>query len=965
MRYQLILSGEEIASQTINVEEETMIVGRGEGVGLRIETQAVSRQHARLNWDGNQLWVEDLASSNGTFLNGQRVTARQSLKGGDEIRLGRRVRILVRVAGETVDASAAQTLFDAEPVEDKSAPSTIISQAEQAILFEDKDVITVGRASDNDIILNMPIVSRYHARVTRRAGRLKLEDLQTPNGTFVNGRRISSVWLEEGDAVRIGMVRFEVGGEGLTQETTEEGMWLAAVGLNQWVRPDLNILQDISLVIEPREMVVVVGQSGSGKTTLMNAFSGFYPASEGEVVVNGVNIYRNFDEIRQHIGYVPQQDIIHKELTIWEALDYAARLRMPPDTSRAERHARIQQTLKDLDLAHRKDVPIAQLSGGQQKRASIGVELLTQPGLFFLDEPTSGLDPGTETGFMRMLRRLADRGRTIIIVTHTTKNVTLADKVIFMARGGYLAFYGPPAEALSYFDKYRSEADRLLEPISFDEIYTLLDDESNGTPADWGLRFKQHKAYRQYIEKPLRVKEQLPSLDDTARSSLMLTSVDAAPLPTVSRPKSVLPQTKASSGHQFRVLFARNLRVLARDRFSLALMLLVAPLVSMLDFVLAALLGKAPFDFYSGSFPVVMTTLFSLTIYAVMVGSLSSMREIIKERDIYQRERLVNLKMIPYAFSKLGVAFALAFYQAVWYVGLHYLAFDMPGGWHDILFVYLTLALTALAGMMLGLLSSALAPNANAAPLIVILFMVPQIVLSGAQVPLPNAISALSSTRWGLEALMSITGVGSDLMADPCWQLPTVTRALMTVEDETGLCRCMGLNLMNPDVCEFPGIGQYATPLLAAPPPVSPVPLGDPPAEPVIPDPPEVPETTAGAVAVALYLQDMQTYQAEVVAIQDAYKAKLTEYQSRADVYAAQMFVYQQSLLQWQISRSLALEPAKGMVAHFLDDYSWTFVNLEDRPLFWRKVTTTWLGQSTIIFVVFGGMLVVLRWRDQ
>jgi ABC-type multidrug transport system ATPase subunit len=178
------------------------------------------------------------------------------------------------------------------------------------------------------------------------------------------------------------------------------------------------------------------------------------------VLVNGIDVYRNFDAIRNEIGYVPQRDIIHMELTVYQALDYAARLRMPRDTSKAERHKRITEVLEDLDLVHRKDVQISGLSGGQQKRVSIGVELLTRPGLFFLDEPTSGLDPGTETAFMHLMRRLADQGRTIVMVTHATKNVMLADKVVFLARGGYLAWFGPPDEALAYFDQYRTERER-------------------------------------------------------------------------------------------------------------------------------------------------------------------------------------------------------------------------------------------------------------------------------------------------------------------------------------------------------------------------------------------------------------------------------------------------------------------------------------------------------------------------
>src|SRR5688572_2359573 len=194
------------------------------------------------------------------------------------------------------------------------------------------------------------------------------------------------------------------------------------------------------------------------------------------------------------------------ELTVYQALDYAAQLRMPADTSKEERDQRVKEVLQDLDLLHRQDVQISGLSGGQQKRVSIGVELITKPGLFFLDEPTSGLDPGTETALMQLKRRLADQGRTIILITHATKNVMLADKVIFLARGGYLAWFGPPEEALEYFNEYRSDRESRAGTIEFDEIYAILDDSSHGKPEDWAKRYRESKAYQKYISKPLEGK---------------------------------------------------------------------------------------------------------------------------------------------------------------------------------------------------------------------------------------------------------------------------------------------------------------------------------------------------------------------------------------------------------------------------------------------------------------------------
>ena len=180
--------------------------------------------------------------------------------------------------------------------------------------------------------------------------------------------------------------------------------------MNKWVRRKLNILHDVSLIVKPNEFVVVVGQSGGGKTTLVDAIAGFRPASDGRVFVDGVDVYRNVNFLRDKIGYVPQRDIIHMELTVYQALDFSARLRLPPRYQKVARKARINEVLDELGLDNQRDVRISELSGGQQKRVSIGVELLTRPRLFFLDEPTSGLDPGNETAFMHLMRRLAARG---------------------------------------------------------------------------------------------------------------------------------------------------------------------------------------------------------------------------------------------------------------------------------------------------------------------------------------------------------------------------------------------------------------------------------------------------------------------------------------------------------------------------------------------------------------------------
>jgi ABC transport system ATP-binding/permease protein len=372
-----------------------------------------------------------------------------------------------------------------------------------------------------------------------------------------------------------------------------KGSLVEALHLNKWVTRKINILQDVSLVFKPGEFIAVVGQSGGGKTTMVDAIAGFRPASNGKVFVDGIDVYRNSTSMRGKIGYVPQRDIIHMELTVYQALDYSAKLRLPKKTKRAERKQRIEEVLEELDLQNHKNMRISELSGGQQKRVSIGVELLTRPQLFFLDEPTSGLDPGNETMFMRLLRRLADQGRTVILITHATKNVMMADKVLFMGRGGHMAFFGPPHEAMEYFSEFREEDTVKNGPMEFDEIYAILDNPAYGNAKDWGVKFTFSKAYHKYIEAPLLARQKdLEEGDKKTRTKRIRAASKQA-----KKANRQARRQQISSFRQFFILSARNLNILFRDRSSLILMLLIAPIVGTLDLMLAPLLGKDVLSF--------------------------------------------------------------------------------------------------------------------------------------------------------------------------------------------------------------------------------------------------------------------------------------------------------------------------------------------------------------------------------
>ena len=927
--------------QSFSLDKPRYTLGRSSDNDIVIASPIVSSHHAVLEKSADGFSLTSLPdATNPIYSQGEVLSAPQPLHDGDILRIG------------SIDPGVMVSLEYRSPAEASSR-----GMARQ-ITFGEKNHIQIGRDPSNDVVLDAPTISRYHALVERVGQRYRVRDLGSTNGTFVNDLRIAAeTWLQSGDAIRIGAYRFVLGADRLTEFDESSGLRLEAIGLNKWVRKDLNLLKNISLLFKPREFVVIVGQSGGGKSTLVDAIAGYRPATDGRVLVNDTDVYKNFDVIRNQIGFVPQKDIIHMELTVYQELEYAAQLRMPADTTPEECHQRVMEVLADLDLVHRKDVQISGLSGGQQKRVSIGVELLTKPGLFFLDEPTSGLDPGTETALMHLMRRLADQGRTIILITHATKNVMLADKVVFLARGGYLAWFGPPDEALQFFDQYRSERDRHARSMEFDEIYAILDDPGKGKAEDWAKRYREHPAYQKHIIAALAQYGHSPE------------GAAAPPAEGASPPESTgkarTPRTsgaRASSARQFRILSARNIKILTRDRTSLILMLAVAPIVGLLDVVLSVTLGRDLFDYKVGSMANVITSMFMPLMYAILVGALSQMREFVKETDIYKRERLVNLRAFPYVLSKVWVAILLALYQTTCYTVIHYLAFKMPGGAAEFVLFYGAMFLVVLSGMMLGLLGSAIAPNANAAPLIVILLIVPQLVLAGALIPLPGAVTALTTTRWAFELLVSVSGVGSKVSADLCWELPEEVLDDMPLAVKDGLnCGCMGSNVLRQASCEFPGIGEFYDPAIDQPEPVQPSEIGSPPAEPEIPPPPEQPVNQSDQVAMAEFLQAMKSYQEKVDGIREDYKRQIEQFQAKADVFKAEMIDYQKNLATWEIDRNAAVGKAEGIISSFYHDFSWAFVDKQNSQAYWSKLLRAGLVQIVYQMVCFVLIYLVMR----
>ncbi len=310
--------------------------------------------------------------------------------------------------------------------------------------------VKIGRATDNDIVIPDVLASRHHATLIPTPGGMEIADNRSINGTFVNGSRVDTALLNEGDVVTIGNVDLLFTGGTLVRRT-ETGAATATGGLDvrgvTWtIEHNKTLLDNISLTARPGTLTAVIGPSGAGKSTLARLIAGYTHPTSGTVTFEGHNIHAEYASLRSRIGMVPQDDVVHGQLTVNQALMYAAELRLPPDTTKEDRQQVVAQVLGELEMTQHADTRVDKLSGGQRKRASVALELLTGPSLLILDEPTSGLDPALDRQVMTMLRQLADAGRVVLVVTHSLTYLDVCDQVLLLAPGGMTAFCGPPSQ---------------------------------------------------------------------------------------------------------------------------------------------------------------------------------------------------------------------------------------------------------------------------------------------------------------------------------------------------------------------------------------------------------------------------------------------------------------------------------------------------------------------------------------
>ncbi len=596
-------------------------------------------------------------------------------------------------------------------------------------------VMRIGRALENDLVVSDLQVSRNHAEFhSTPDGRMEIRDLGSHNGTYVNGQPIAkggSQLLGPTDVVGVGHSTFRIVGDRLEEFVDTGEISFSARHLTVTVDGGKQILKDVSFGVPEKSLIAVIGPSGSGKSTLLKALTGYRPADQGEVLYDNRNLYKQFAELRQRIGLVPQDDILHKELTVKRALKYAAKLRFPADTTAAERDARIDEVLRELKLDIHKDKKVTSLSGGQRKRVSVALELLTKPSLIFLDEPTSGLDPGMDRDVMQLLRGLADDGRTVLVVTHSVAELAICDKLLVMAPGGSVAYFGPPEEALNFFG-YDTWAD----------VFSAFE---NYRDYDWAGRWKGSQHYQMYAA----------DLDAAAPQS-----VAVPPMQAMKPPK---PQGWMS---QFVTLVRRYVSVIVSDKGFLALMVILPAVLGAVSLLIDADKGLLPNPPNAAGRIVpngtATTVLLILAVGATFAGAANSVRELIKERVIYERERATGLSRSAYLMSKVFVLGVITVLQGLLVGIIGFSTREIPGeglvlGSMTLIELSLPIMGLGFTSMMFGLVISSLVKTAEKTMPLLVMFAIIQVVFTGCLFALNGAVgvdqfSYLMPSRWAVAA---------------------------------------------------------------------------------------------------------------------------------------------------------------------------------------------------------------------
>ena len=702
----------------VTVPPAGLTIGSTAEADVAVPAAFLAPRHARISERDGAWVVEPLSTAGLVLLRGDMVR-RAPIAQGDVFRLADRVGNFLTV----------KVPRDARRPAREGALRAPLPGPDQSYL--------IGSDPSCRIRLDHPLVQPRHVAMRRDvAGVLWLEDRGTAAGTYLNGQRLRGRQSAgPGDILQVGPFSARVGTTAL--EPLEQ---VAGVDIQvSDARVDApasgrgrgrTLLHHVSLRLPPASMTAVAGPSGAGKTTLMRLLSGQLAAAAGSVSYNGADLADCRQAWAALMGYVPQEDIVHADLTVNEALGYQARLRLGQGA--ATRNARVERVVSLMGLTEQRGQLVKTLSGGQRKRVSIACELLNEPQIMFLDEPTSGLDPGLDKRMMLLLRLLADQGRTVVLTTHAITHVDVCDTLVLVGPGGHVIYAGAPQAALDWFGVQ-----------SLGDVFSLVETPEAAQQA----AIKAAAAQPNLPRTPARQPAPGPGPGGGRDAAL-----------GGARPPLGSAAWRRAVADQARIFAGRYVRLVGRDRAALAFSLLQGVAVALLT----ALAVPKPFSWATeGNAP-----MFVFGCAAVWFGMIGAVRELVKERPIWRREFLAGGDMAAYLTSKVTVLGALAAFQAFTLTAAAGLTLGLPARGplgNSFVTICITLWLAILSGMALGLLVSAAAASADRAMSLVPYLLITQLVLCGVLFRLGaiGFVSWIMPARWSVSALGGVAGLSA------------------------------------------------------------------------------------------------------------------------------------------------------------------------------------------------------------
>jgi ABC transport system ATP-binding/permease protein len=701
-----------------------LTIGRAPDCEIQLDYPMISWLHARITREGKQWIIEDLKSRNGTALNQiDNKIQRAALQPTDDIYLG------------SYKIAASRILTERRLAQGESAFERVRFQGDRMVL---------GRDPSCDYSLNFPEISWHHAALLRTAEGIYVEDLDSRNGTYINGARINGkVLIRPGQEIGLGSFRFQLLEDGALAKREYRGNVTIEVNSVAVNAPNGDkLLDSISLTIFPSELVALMGPAGSGKTTFLKAINGYTPPASGRVLFNGADLYQFYDRFRHQLSYVPQDDIVHPQLTVREALYFNARMRT--DLTDTEIEQRIDSVLSSLEIRDKKNTVIGSperkvLSGGQRKRVNIAMELIAAAPVIFLDEPTSGLSSYDAEKVIEVLKKLSSEGNTIITTIHqpSLEIFKKFDTLIMISRdkggSGSLAYFGPAhPNSIEFFDPASALAS---SATGGKELIPemLLSGLAKRTTAEWAATYEQSSYKNLFVH----------------NRSGKITSATEQPAQSAVR--------KFGFG-QWWTLVRRNILLKARDRAHAIILLVQSPLLAvLLGGVFQTLKFSTLADFSQRLMTHAVGIEFLMVVAAIWFGCNNAARDIVGEWTVFQRERMISLKLPSYVFSKLAVAAMLSLLQCLMLLGIVTL---MCGLKADFLATFGILYMASLVGAALGLCISALASSTESAIAMLPLVLLPVIALGGGLTPIngmPLAMQQIAKavpSRWAFEAAL-------------------------------------------------------------------------------------------------------------------------------------------------------------------------------------------------------------------